>query len=481
MTRKKTRIPSNPLPADCAGHLRDLGVYGFDAYEAVILAALVTEDPLLLIGRSGTGKTFLLNSLSETLGLEHRHYNASLISFDDLVGFPYPQADGSGVTFLETPATVWSAQSVLVDEISRCKPEHQNRLFSLVHERRIQGIRLERLRFRWAAMNPCSTDQDGDDGYAGSEALDPALGDRFGLIVTAADWIEIDNADRRRIADPAGEGAPADDGGRLGAKLVEWREEFERTVAHCPPEIIDYASAAVTLLNQSLIRISPRRARFLTRSLLAAEIVAGRRDEALFALVLACTLPHASWGVRIDPLTVKVAHRGAWDLALGEDRRKWIQRFHIEPALDRKLAMLLDECRDPESGTQAICELLANTDPGRAAAFAFALYPAAAKGLDCISREGINELGKLATPILEVSGVVTWQESTGSGATTHPGIARYAKVINRRRGARQARARQFFHYVLLSSFVLDDPAATESELDACVQVMKAHLQKARAA
>lgn len=54
-----------------------LGVYGFDDLEIAILAALVTEDPLLLIGRSGTGKTYLLNSLSEALSLEHRHYNAS--------------------------------------------------------------------------------------------------------------------------------------------------------------------------------------------------------------------------------------------------------------------------------------------------------------------------------------------------------------------------------------------------------------------
>ena len=75
--------------------------------EPVILAALVTEDPLLLIGETGTGKTYLLNSLSEVLGLEHRHYNASLISFDDLVGFPYPDAENEVVKFLETPATVW--------------------------------------------------------------------------------------------------------------------------------------------------------------------------------------------------------------------------------------------------------------------------------------------------------------------------------------------------------------------------------------
>ena len=65
-----------------------LGVYGFGQVEPLIIAALVSEDPVLLIGKAGTGKTFLLNSISEAMGLEHRHYNASLISFDDLVGFP---------------------------------------------------------------------------------------------------------------------------------------------------------------------------------------------------------------------------------------------------------------------------------------------------------------------------------------------------------------------------------------------------------
>jgi MoxR-like ATPase len=183
-----------------------LGAYGFGPLEPVILAALVTEDPLLLIGRSGTGKTYLLNSISEALGLEHRHYNASLISFDDLVGFPYPEEDKASIRFLETPATVWGAESVLIDEISRCRPEHQNRLFSLVHERKLQGLPLSRLRYRWSAMNPSSADQDAVEEYVGSEPLDPALADRFALFVEALDWPELDDGERRRIADPGGEG-----------------------------------------------------------------------------------------------------------------------------------------------------------------------------------------------------------------------------------------------------------------------------------
>ena len=67
---RSQRAPAHPA----AFRLADLGVYGFDRFETAILAALVTEDPLLLVGRSGTGKTFLLNTLSEALGLEHRHY-----------------------------------------------------------------------------------------------------------------------------------------------------------------------------------------------------------------------------------------------------------------------------------------------------------------------------------------------------------------------------------------------------------------------
>ena len=185
-----------------SNYLVGLEVFGFDKVEPAILAALVTEDPLLLIGRSGTGKTFLLNSLSEELGLEHRHYNASLISFDDLVGFPFPDAENGGVKFLETPATVWGAESVLVDEISRCKPEHQNRLFSLVHERKIQGIPITKLRYRWAAMNPVTTDQDSLEEYAGSEPLDPALADRFSLLVWAVDWEDLNEEERLKVANP---------------------------------------------------------------------------------------------------------------------------------------------------------------------------------------------------------------------------------------------------------------------------------------
>jgi len=72
-----------------------LGVIGFSSIEAPLLAALATDSPLLLIGPHGTAKSLLLNKIAEALNLNFRHYNASLLNFDDLVGFPLPSADGT--------------------------------------------------------------------------------------------------------------------------------------------------------------------------------------------------------------------------------------------------------------------------------------------------------------------------------------------------------------------------------------------------
>jgi len=63
----------------------------------------------------------------------------------------------------------------------------QNKLFPVVHERRIQGILLESLRYRWAAMNPPVSEED-ENGYVGSEPLDPALADRFAFVVVMPGW-----------------------------------------------------------------------------------------------------------------------------------------------------------------------------------------------------------------------------------------------------------------------------------------------------
>lgn len=66
--------------------LADLSVIGMEAIEPVILAVLITDEPLLLIEPHGTAKSYLLNRISIALGRRQRHYNVSLLNFDDPVG-----------------------------------------------------------------------------------------------------------------------------------------------------------------------------------------------------------------------------------------------------------------------------------------------------------------------------------------------------------------------------------------------------------
>ncbi|HBK78655.1 MAG TPA: hypothetical protein DDZ83_03040, partial [Nitrospinae bacterium] len=119
-SRKKAAISAAGIDAP-SSILAGIGLYGLSPLEPVILAALATEEPLLLIGPHGTGKSLLLLRIAEALELELRHYNASLLNFDDLVGFPLPGKNGS-LEYVKTPASIWGAEAVIFDEISRCRP-----------------------------------------------------------------------------------------------------------------------------------------------------------------------------------------------------------------------------------------------------------------------------------------------------------------------------------------------------------------------
>ena len=466
-------------PSPSRGRLAALGAYGFDTQEPVILAALTSGDPILLIGRSGTGKTFLLNSISEALGLEHRHYNASLISFDDLVGFPYPDEAKSSVRFLETPATVWGAESVLIDEISRCKPEHQNRLFSLVHERKIQGLPLTKLRYRWAAMNPCTTDQSSGEEYLGAEPLDAALADRFAVILDVGDWDALSDADRRRVANPAGEGMTANDGGRLKTELAQWQAAFVAQLDQCPASIVDYVCAVTTALREGDIRLSPRRTRLITRTLLAATIVQGiapdalssRATDTLFRKVLEASLPQRAWGAAPDADKVVAAHRLAWAATMTQGRDRWVHGFHLERALDRKARLLLDELpghRHRHAGGGAAAGERAEGARRRVRARR-------------LSRRGgrtpaHRRRGRERPRPVRAASAHRGRRDQLAGAsvrarTRHTRkLAAYAPVLSRLGAARRERAQQLFYFCIVNNLTVANPREFEQEFHRCVQV-----------
>lgn len=305
---------TEPTLDPARGWLERLGLIGLSTIEPPLLAALVTGSPLLLIGAHGTAKSLLLTRIAAALELEFRHYNASLLNFDDLVGFPLPGKDGT-LQYVHTPASIWGASAVIFDEVSRCRPDIQNKLFPIIHERRVQGILLHDLRYRWAAMNPPAADDD-DNGYVGSEPLDAALADRFVFIVEMPSWTQFTPA--QQLAIIRAEESP------IGAQDATFLKDLMSRAALILPTltgtfsngIAQYVQTLVALLAQAGLVLSPRRANLLYRAVLAINAAALAIDPNVEAsettlLALRSCLPQRAQGIVIPEVKLLAAHREA--------------------------------------------------------------------------------------------------------------------------------------------------------------------------
>ena len=461
-----------------SGWLRALGVYGYDAVEDVILASLVTGDPLLLIGKAGTGKTFLLNSLSEALGIEHRHYNASLIAFDDLVGFPYPMEDGTAIRYIETPATIWQAESVLIDELSRCKPEHQNRLFSLVHERRIQGLELPRLRYRWAAMNPCEA-ENSDDFYEGSVALDQALADRFAFVIEVPDWEGLEETDRRLIADARGVNVPSIDQIGLARAVEEGRRRFANASDELHEIALAYSTAVANQLLQPSVRLSPRRVRMLSRNLVALTLVSGGQPEReVFRNGLASSLPQLAWGVRVADPVVRGAHAAAWDLLTQGPHVRWLSQVLQESDIAKRCKLLLSSSPSRDTATLAIRQSLVQLPKAEATVLALALLPAIQVRTDIFGEEGLAAVIETAAPALEVQSEAKWRlrHDLKPQDNPHPLLSECAVLLESLPPRRRERARQLFYHCIANEYPVPDAAALEVQLTEAIRAVKSFIE-----
>ena len=198
--------------------------------------------------------------------------------------------------------------------------------------------------------------------------------------------------------------------------------------------------------------------------------------------MLDCSLPHSTWGQTIDVALIAAgASRGVGCLARNRGR--------VDPRVSRRAAasranctLLLEQCTDPDEGSQAIAQLIANESPDRAAAFAFATYPAALAGtLPMIGAEGVNDLAKLAVPLLDAEGELSWQERLSEKGTSHPMIATIGQVLAPLRDSRLARARQFLTACVVRNIPLPAPAELERQVDECVKLLREHSGKQAAA
>ena len=134
--------------------LEMLGIYGWKTEtENLLLASLLTGDPVLLVGRHGCAKTHVACKLAEALGKNFVAYDASKTLFDDVLGYPDIEKMKQGrIEYLPSKVTVWDKEMILVDELNRAIPEMQAKYLELTRSRKIMGFPT-RVRWVLSAMN----------------------------------------------------------------------------------------------------------------------------------------------------------------------------------------------------------------------------------------------------------------------------------------------------------------------------------------
>lgn len=395
--------PAPKPPTATPGPFKRLGLHGFESIAPVLIAALATEEPMLLIGPHGTAKSLLLTRVASAMGLACRHYNASLLNFDDLVGFPVP-GKGGQLEYVRTPAAIWGAGAVIFDEVSRCRPDVQNKLFPIIHERKVQGIALEGLRYRWAAMNPPATD-DHDNGYLGSEPLDTALADRFAFVVEMPAWAGLSEDEQLAII-------TADNAPITAAQASCLADALTRTRA-CLPVICEdmaegvagYVRTMVALLAQAGIALSPRRAGMLYRSILAViaaalslDPTAAAGDAALLAVQSA--LPQRAQGVEVPPVKLLAAHREAWRFASLKEQDP-LKAILCAADLVERLRLAVAATVLPKAEfSRVVADVLAQLPPGARDAAVVHLFETGAAGRlnAAVASEAAKFYRDIATP-----------------------------------------------------------------------------------
>lgn len=230
--------------------LEQLGIYGWSQNnENLLLASLLTGDPVLLIGNHGTAKTHTALKMAEALNKSFIAYDASKALFEDVLGYPDIKKLKEGqVSYIPSKVTLWDKEFTFIDELNRALPEMQNKWLEIIRSRKIMGFDTK-VKWVWAAMNPFS--------YSATQVMDEALVGRFALFIYPPEILEMNEQNRMKIAAHInGDDAPA---------LNEWtaikngRTIDPSAVASCGKyihEILRKAATHFKDLQQNLPRIT---------------------------------------------------------------------------------------------------------------------------------------------------------------------------------------------------------------------------------
>jgi hypothetical protein len=172
--------------------LDKLGIFGWkEKDENLVMASLLTGDPLLLIGNHGCAKTLIGTKVAEAIGKKFLVYDASKAMFEDVLGYPNVEKLKHGIVeYVPSKVTVWDKELIMIDELNRAIPELQSKWLEIIRSRKIMGFETK-VKWVWAAMNPMS--------YSATNALDEALIGRFAFFLYPPDVLQMSEQDRIKV------------------------------------------------------------------------------------------------------------------------------------------------------------------------------------------------------------------------------------------------------------------------------------------
>lgn len=272
--------------------LEQLGIYGWNSKnENLLLASVLTGDPVLLIGDAGCAKTALIGNLAQALGLNFVAYDASKSLFEDVLGFPNPASLKQGkMEYIQSPITIWDKEYVLIDELNRAQRDMQSKWLEIIRSRQIMGMPTK---VTWiaAAMNPMT--------YSSTNSLDEALIERFAIFIYPPDILSMEDKYVCKISQNISrDDAPALD--RWGykvsgkSKIIERNEIFDQILKSASefyegiyketkhlPEFLARFSKTINKDTKDKLKLNGRRLGFISRAIIAVRSIELAKNKIL--------------------------------------------------------------------------------------------------------------------------------------------------------------------------------------------------------
>ena len=171
---------------------------GYGEHEAPLLVGTALRWNTLMLGAHGNGKTTTLKTIARAIsaldgskkkGL--RYFPCDKVNLIILAGIP--DVSSGTLKFANSDSTVFGddVRVIVLDEVTRAKPEQQNLLMEILEEKTCFGIPLNKKVAIIGCANPVT--------YSGTQELDAAFFDRFAIVFEVGTLLdEVDESTLRK-------------------------------------------------------------------------------------------------------------------------------------------------------------------------------------------------------------------------------------------------------------------------------------------